>query len=61
MTAKRDPSLSDPPELDDVPTLRDLFAAAAIMGCLPGEKVEPEQFARWAYRMADAMLAVRAQ
>jgi hypothetical protein len=40
-------------------TLRDYFAAKAITGCLPGPKADADERARWAYRMADAMLAAR--
>jgi hypothetical protein len=46
-------------------TLRDYFAAKAITGRTPGNlpgttmAIAPEEYARWAYRMADAMLKVR--
>lgn len=42
-------------------TLRDYFAGQAMTGCLPGSMTEipPEEYAKWAYRMADAMLAAR--
>lgn len=40
-------------------TLRDYFAAKAITGTLPGDKVDEKILARWAYRMADAMLEAR--
>ena len=51
--------------LDEMITksLRDYFAAKAMTGCLPGamSAIPPEEYARWAYRMADAMLKARAQ
>ncbi len=40
-------------------TLRDEFAKAAITGTLPGNKLPPDTYAEWAYRMADAMLIAR--
>lgn len=43
-------------------TLRDYFAAKAMCGTLPGEAFsdkELDQYAKWAYRMADAMLRAR--
>ena len=43
-------------------SLRDYFAGQAIVSCLPGEQVrlgDIRAYARWAYRMADAMLAER--
>lgn len=43
-------------------SLRDYFAAKAITGCLPGKAhhdLEVEELARWAYRMADALLKAR--
>lgn len=45
--------------LCDGMTLRDYFAAKAMTGCLPGQKVDPDEQARMAYRMADAMLRAR--
>ena len=47
-----------PPE----PTLRDLFAAAALHGGI-AEKFEmtPDQWAAWAFTIADAMLKAREQ
>lgn len=46
-------------------TLRDEFAMAALAGLVAypgrqGEDNKPEHFARWAYYLADAMLAERA-
>jgi predicted RNA polymerase sigma factor len=41
-------------------TLRDYFAAKAMQGIL-FEGLEPEQTAKHAYDMADAMLKARAQ
>jgi len=42
-------------------TLRDYFAAAALQGMLADSKLEAEysEFARRAYRLADAMLKER--
>lgn len=43
-------------------TIRDYFAAKAIAGHNPGSRlpdIEVEEYAKWAYRMADAMLAAR--
>lgn len=42
-------------------TLRDYFAAKALTGCLPGSRVDPSEYAKLAYRMADAMLAARGE
>ena len=39
--------------------LRDYFAAKAMTGCLPGDGINADDRARWAYRMADAMLKAR--
>lgn len=43
----------------DLMTARDQFAMAAMTGCLPGSQVDPDERARWAYRMADAMMRAR--
>lgn len=41
-------------------TLRDLFAALAMLGELvTAESVDKKECASWAYRMADAMLEAR--
>jgi len=42
-------------------SMRDYFAAKAMTGCLPGaaSPTPPEAYARWAYRIADAMLEAR--
>ena len=40
-------------------SLRDWFAGQALAGTLPGAMLNPEDYARLAYRMADAMLAIR--
>jgi hypothetical protein len=43
-------------------SLRDFFAACCITGTLPGARIsemDVAEYARWAYRMADAMLADR--
>ena len=42
-------------------SLRDYFAGQAMTGCLPGSMtvIPPEEYAKWAYRMADAMLKAR--
>ena len=41
-------------------TVRDYFAAAALQGKLATRPMTaPEDYARWAYRFADAMLAER--
>lgn len=41
-------------------TLRDYFAAKALQGMLTaGEDVPNEKLAKWAYDVADAMLAAR--
>ena len=41
-------------------TLRDYFAAKAMQGMLAaGEGVPSEKLAKWAYDVADAMLAAR--
>lgn len=45
-------------------SLRDYFAGQAIMGSLPGSLLTQEDVderGRWAYRMADAMLAARSK
>jgi high-affinity Fe2+/Pb2+ permease len=40
-------------------TLRDYFAAAALQGNLIEPTANNEQFAKWAYSLADAMLIAR--
>jgi hypothetical protein len=42
-------------------TLRDYFAAKAIEGTLPGAYLDVDDYARLAYRMADAMLRARGE
>lgn len=41
------------------PTLRDRFAMAALTGLSVAEIVDPDRAARWAYKLADAMLGAR--
>lgn len=43
----------------DLMSVRDQFAMASMTGCLPGSRVDPDEHARWAYRMADAMVRAR--
>jgi hypothetical protein len=43
----------------DTMSIRDQFAKAAMTGCLPGSQVDHVEHARWAYRMADAMMRAR--
>lgn len=49
------------PAVPKAATLRDQFAMAALAGLLasPDSAGKPEDFARWAYRNADAMMAER--
>lgn len=42
-------------------TLRDYFAGQALAGTLPGAKLDVDEYAQLAYRMADAMLRARGQ
>lgn len=45
-------------QLENGMTLRDYFAAKAMTGCLPGSMtaIPQDEYAKWAYKMADAML-----
>ena len=45
---------------EDGMTLRDYFAAKAMLGFITVE-VQRERIAEWAYEIADAMLAARGQ
>ena len=45
---------------EDGMTLRDYFAAKAMLGFITVE-VQQERIAKWAYEIADAMLAARGQ
>ena len=45
---------------EDGMTLRDYFAAKAMLGFITAE-VQQERIAKWAYEIADAMLAARGQ
>jgi hypothetical protein len=42
-------------------TLRDYFAAKALQGVASQDFVDDDAMARWAYKMADAMLKAKAQ
>lgn len=45
-------------------TLKDYFAGQSITGTRPGSKLsdaEVQEYARWAYRMADAMIRARGE
>lgn len=42
-------------------TLRDYFAAAAMIAPAEGEIIDENQTAEWCYLMADAMLKARAK
>ena len=42
-------------------SLRDYFAGKALEGTLPGAMLDVDEYARLAYRMADAMLKARGQ
>lgn len=46
------------PEVSDGMTLRDYFAAKAMLGLITVE-VQQERIAKWAYEIADAMLEAR--
>ena len=45
---------------EDGMTLRDYFAAKAMLGFITVE-VQQERIAKWAYEIADAMLAARGE
>lgn len=62
MKLTRDSSLSAPPEADNVPTLRDLFAAATLIGIFANpdyDEIALDERANEAYRQADLMLKER--
>ena len=67
MSAPANPYAFPAPD-DDRPSdgygmeLRDYFAGQSISGCRPGSQVcdqSVQDYADWAYRMADAMLVAR--
>ena len=57
-------AVKDLQDRTDGMSLRDYFAGQSIMGCCPGKGMSEAavlEHARWAYRMADAMLEARKQ